>query len=105
MPGDAEIDDPLLRAIAELRDEVNRLIDEQVASAKERDRAGEPSPAHARRPAPSPSMAAATAEPARARPLDPSQRLDALARHLDHRRRLNGSPTPDRAGRPTTTEG
>jgi hypothetical protein len=97
MPSDHEANDPLLRSIAELRAEVKLLIDEQVAYVKER---GEEPPApRSLRAAPVMSMAEPPEEVARVRALDPRQRLDALAKHLDHRLRLANVPTSERSER------
>ena len=88
MTGDAEVSDPLLRAIAELRTDVNLLIDEQVALVK--DRVEELTPPRSVRSAPAMNATATEApdEGTKARSLDPRQRLDALAKHLDHKLRL-----------------
>jgi hypothetical protein len=92
MPSDHEVNDPLLRSIAELRAELNSLIDEQVAYVKER--VEEPVAPRVLRPAPpmSVSVSVNAIEPPEevgtVRALDPRQRLDALAKHLDHRLRL-----------------
>src|SRR3954452_4721925 len=98
MTGDTDPQDPLQRAIVELRLELSRMIDEQVAYLKERTE--EIAPPRPSRPSPSPSPSAVMAEPpdevARARALDPRQRLDALAKHLDNRRRLANAPAPER---------
>jgi hypothetical protein len=83
--------DPLLRAIAEFRREVDRLFDEQAArlSIRARDSALDlPVPA-----APEPS------DEIRGRAPDPRPRLDALAKHLDRRRRLGAGTGPDASER------
>src|SRR3954462_14902891 len=101
MTSDAEVGDPLLRAIAELRIDLKILIDEQVALVKER--VEEPSAPRGLRVAPAQPLPAAEARDeaaeaaAKARSLDPRQRLDALAKHLDHRLRQANSPMPERA--------
>ena len=100
MPSDPEVNDPLLRALAELRVEMNQLIDEQVAYVKERvedpvsHRVLRAAPVMA---APVMSVTEPAEEVAKARSLDPRQRLDALAKHLDHRLRLANAPAPERA--------
>jgi hypothetical protein len=124
-PGD---DAALLQTIVELRNDVNRLIDEQLAwvRALEEKRASEPAserrysaPQVPAPPAPRAPRATAVArvrEPAEQRPApetdDPSQRLDALARHLDGRlRRSNGKhratpgELPDRFARDANGNG
>jgi hypothetical protein len=100
MPSDPEENDPLLRALAELRQEVNSLIDEQVAQVKER--VQESNVSRPLRPAVVMNVAEPTEDVAKARALDPRQRLDALAKHLDHRLRLANVPVADR-GEPDTT--
>lgn len=112
MPGDAEGHDPMLLAIAELRIDVNRLIDEQVARVK--GRAGESTPPRPARlspiaipiagPAPVLNDTAAPDEAAGGRTLDPRQRLDALAKHLDHRLRQGNGPSNERTGRPPPSQ-
>jgi hypothetical protein len=97
-------DDPLLQAIAQLREEVDRLFDEQAAHLRLME-------AHAVSPEVAPSSSRRTPEsmeqrfdkreaaverPQAAGPaseMDPRNRLDALARHLDDRlrRRREGS--------------
>jgi hypothetical protein len=99
MPGDPETNDPLLRVIAELRADLNQWIDEQLAYVKER--VEEPNPPRTMRPTPvlnlTEAVPPAPVEADRVQPLDPRQRLDALAKRLDHRRRLSSGPTPERA--------
>jgi hypothetical protein len=92
MPSDHEVNDPFLRSIAELRIEMNCLIDEQVAYVKQR--VEEPVPPRMPRPAPVRSGPEPPEEVAAVRSLDPRQRLDALARHLDHRLRLANVNVP-----------
>jgi hypothetical protein len=102
MAGDLEDDDPLLRAIAELRTEVNQLIDEQVSYVKDR---VEEQPVH--RPfrlAPVSTATEPSAEPAKVRTLDPRERLDALAKHLDHRLRQASLPAAERSDRSAPVE-
>src|SRR5262245_33477699 len=98
MPSDPESDD-LLRAIAELRIDVNRLIDEQVARVKERaeEPATAPPPARTLRPAPVPNVPEPPDDVGKGRTLDPRQRLDALAKHLDHRLRQANGQAAERA--------
>lgn len=139
-PDEARARDPLLRLISELRDQVDRLIDEQkgmIAALavsgedereRERERAAPELPALASEPAAVPSLAVAeppprprrspppvafdridepsptpprpastpSAEPApaTARPEDPRERLDALAKHLDRKLKQPGGPAP-----------
>jgi hypothetical protein len=103
MPSDPESDDPLLRAIDELRADVNHLIDEQVTYVK--DRVEDLTPPRPLRTAPVLNAAEpAPVEVPKARSLDPRQRLDALAKHLDHRLRLANVPAPERAERPASPE-
>jgi hypothetical protein len=102
MSSDPELDDSLVRTLAELRRELNHLIDEQVSYLKERQE--EPISARAAMPRPAPAVVAAPSPPeppddARARGLDPRQRLDALAKHLDHRRRQANGTGPERGER------
>jgi hypothetical protein len=92
-----ESDDPLLRAIAELRTDLLHLIDDQVAYWKER--VEDPTPPRAVRPVSVLNVAEPQEVAAKARSLDPRQRLDALAKHLDHRLRLANVPAPDRVER------
>jgi outer membrane biosynthesis protein TonB len=114
-------DTALLQTIAELRADVNRLIDEQLtrvrtleekrvveAGAERRFTAPPPPPTPAPpAPLPPPVVRAPRPQPAvkpREQPAelptkpetdDPSQRLDALARHLDGRlRRASGKAKP-----------
>jgi len=94
MSSDLEVNDSLLRTIAELRSEVNHLIDEQVAFVKER--VEEPV---------SPRVPAGGAGRERDRSSEGrsprsgrstrGQRLDALAKHLDHRLRLANVRRPN----------
>ena len=98
MPSDTESNDPLLRAIAELRSDVNHLIDEQVAYVKER--VEELTPPRGPRPAPVLNVTEPPEELAKGRSLDPRQRLDALAKHLDHRLRVANVPAPERKTSP-----
>lgn len=108
-------DDALLQTIAGLRTDVNRLIDEQLTRLNALEQKRPPEPAAERRfsapasayqpapraprtpaPAPAPVQAATRVrEPVEPPPKpesdDPSQRLDALARHLDGRLRRSGS--------------
>lgn len=102
MPSDPEANDPLLRTIAELRIEMNHLIDEQVALVKER--VEEPAPTRPLRAAPVMSVPEIPEEATKLRSLDPRQRLDALAKHLDHRLRLANVPAPERTERAPDTE-
>jgi hypothetical protein len=102
MSSDVEDDDSLLRAIAEFRSEVNHLIDEQLAYVK--DRVEEPSAHRPFRSAPVPTVTEPPAEPAKVRTLDPRERLDALAKHLDHRLRQASLPGADRPDRSTAVE-
>jgi hypothetical protein len=102
MSSATESDDPLLRAIAELRTDLLHLIDDQVAYWKER--VEELPPPRAVRPAPVLNVAEPQEVAAKARPLDPRQRLDALAKHLDHRLRLANVPAPDRVERAASPE-
>jgi hypothetical protein len=119
--------DPLLRAIAELRVDLNHLINEQIACVKERWEeppvlrslrtapsltpvpAAAPAPASvpASTPAPAPALVVADVPEAAAKPrtLDPRQRLDALAKRLDHRARQAIVPGAERAERTPTSEG
>lgn len=108
MSNPAGTDATLLQTIAELRHDVNRLVDEQLARVRALDeKQAATAPAERRYSAPQPPPAPAPRPPraqpaARAREVveeppppapsdDPSQRLDALARHLDGRlRRSNG---------------
>jgi len=94
MSSDLEVNDSLLRTIAELRSEVNHLIDEQVAYVKER--VEEPVSPRVLRAAPAASATEPPKDVAKVRSLDPRQRLDALAKHLDHRLRLANVPAPER---------
>jgi hypothetical protein len=131
MPSDSEVMDPLLRAIAELRVDLNHLINEQIACVKERWEeppvlrslrtappltpapaltpvpAAVPVPAPAPASAPAPALVVAGAPEAAAKPrtLDPRQRLDALAKRLDHRARQANVPGAERAERSPTPEG
>lgn len=106
-------DATLLRTIAELRSDVNRLIDEQLAQVRalEEKRTAEVAverrfsplqPPDPTPPAARPSRASVRAREATELPPppppraeaasdDPSQRLDALARHLDGRLRRSGA--------------
>ena len=102
MPGDFEDNDPLLRAIAELRADMHQLIDEQVKSIKER--IEDLAPPRALRAAPVLNGTEPPDETSKVRSLDPRQRLDALARHLDHKLRLANVPAPDRAERGPSSE-
>ncbi len=103
MSSDIEVNDSLLRTIAELRSEVKHLIDEQVAYVKER--VEEPASPRVLRAAPAASVTEPTQDITKARSLDPRQRLDALAKHLDHRLRLANVPVPEQAEcAPTTAE-
>jgi hypothetical protein len=90
MSSDPEVNDSLLRTIAELRSEVNHMIDEQVAYV--RDRVEEPVSPRVLRAAPVASVTEPPKEVTKGRALDPRQRLDALAKHLDHRLRLANVP-------------
>ncbi len=105
MPGGPAVDDPMLRAIAELRLEFQHLIEEQIVRARGVEPC-RPEPilntAAARRlialsiaahaPAPLTEAPGEPNERVEARPLDPRERLNALARHLDHRLRQAGNP-------------
>ncbi|MDR3637329.1 MAG: hypothetical protein P4L84_26230 [Isosphaeraceae bacterium] len=110
-------DAAMLQTISELRNDVNRLIDEQLARVRslEEKRGSEPvterrfsPPQPAYQPTARPARPSAVArnrepveEPPKPETGDPSQRLDALARHLDGRlRRSNGNAKPDK-GEPT----
>jgi hypothetical protein len=97
MPSDHEVNDPFLRWIAELRVELNSLIDEQVAYVKER--VEEPVAPRVLRTVPVLSVPEPAEEVATVRSLDPRQRLDALAKHLDHRLRLANVPSAERSER------
>jgi hypothetical protein len=105
MPSDAESND-LLRAIAELRIDVNRLIDEQVAQVKARveEPATSPMPPRAMRLAPVPKVPDPPDESGNGRTLDPRQRLDALAKHLDHRLRQANGPAAERTERAPSSQ-
>jgi hypothetical protein len=117
MASDPEVNDPLLRAIAELRSDVNLLIDEQLAYVKDRledlvtSRALRAAPVAVQVAVPVavPVAVASVPEPpeetSRARTLDPRQRLDALAKHLDHRLRQANVPPPERTERTPVSEG
>jgi hypothetical protein len=121
-------DTGLLQTIAELRSDVNRLIDEQLARVHALDtkrvaapapgpapaaerRFSTPQPAHqpAARPsrnaaaARAPEPAATAPEPAPSSSDDPSQRLDALARHLDGRLRRSGGKAKSGTDTPGST--
>jgi hypothetical protein len=61
-------------------------------------------PPRASRLAPALNVTEPPDEAAKVRTLDPRQRLDALAKHLDHRLRLANVPAPDRAERAASTE-
>ena len=111
--------DAILQTIASLRTDVNRLIDEQLArlSALEQKRivepvaerrfnppqpAYQPTPRAARVPAAArvreplePAPAPAPPPPLKPESDDPSQRLDALAKHLDGRLRRTGGRAKD----------
>jgi hypothetical protein len=103
MSGNPEDNDALLRTIAELRSEVNHLIDEQVAYVKER--VEQPVSPRVLRAAAVASVTEPSRDAAKDRSLDPRQRLDALARHLDHRLRLANVPGTDRTeGAPAAEE-
>jgi hypothetical protein len=97
MPSDHEVSDPFLRSIAELRVELNTLIDEQVAYVKER--VEEPVVPRVLRTVPVMSVTEPPEEVATVRSLDPRQRLDALAKHLDHRLRLANTAPAERSER------
>jgi hypothetical protein len=103
MSSDIEVVDPLLQAIAELRSDVNRLIDEQVASVKER--IEELASYRPLRVAPIQAAPEPAPETSKPRSLDPRQRLDALAKHLDHRLRQATGPGVERGERTATPEG
>jgi hypothetical protein len=97
VPNVLESDDPLLRAIADLRVDMNHLIDEQVNSIKERlDEQAQP---RTLRPAPVPIVTEPPDETSKVREIDPRQRLEALAKHLDHRLRLANVPGAERKDR------
>jgi hypothetical protein len=103
MRDEAIQDDPLIRAIAELRSEVDRLIDAEIArlgavaarpaiatNGRHVEPAPEPEPIEPSRPAPDGDAS------------DPGLRLDALAQRLEGRlrrarERTNGRPDPDEA--------
>jgi hypothetical protein len=92
----------LLRAIADFRDEVNRILDEPVVRLSVR--TGDfVAPINVFS-APEPS------DESRSRASDPRPRLDALAKHLDLRRRVGSGPAPlepnqSAAGPSTTSTG
>jgi hypothetical protein len=94
MSSEPDVSDSLLRTIAELRAEVNLLIDEQVAYVKER--VEEPIAPRVLRTAPVATVAEPPKDAAKPRSLDPKSRLDALAKHLDHRLRLANVPAQER---------
>jgi hypothetical protein len=99
MATELEVNNPLLQELAELRAEVNQLIDEQVAYVKERvEDLSLPRPLRAT-PLPIAGVSEPPEESVRGRTLDPRQRLDALAKHLDHRLRLANVPTTERVER------
>jgi hypothetical protein len=97
MSSDSELSDPLLRAIGELRMDVLQLIDEQIAHVKQR--VDELPSAPALRPAPVPPIPETPEETPKDRTLDPRKRLDALAKHLDHRLRQVNVPPAERVDR------
>ncbi len=118
MENDSGAGDPLLRAIAEFRAELNRLIDEQI------ERLGSPEESPRAEPlddrscdayASPPRLEARTRlgprttpapEPAPAGPPgDPRQRLEALAKRLDGRRRAAGDAGRGREPIPTGEPG
>ena len=80
MPNDPGAGDPLVRAIAECRAELDRLIDDQAAllNGREEPLRAEPRARRAPRPAP-------VSDPPEPVSDDPRQRLDALAKRLDGR--------------------
>ena len=86
MPHDPGAGDPLLRAIADCRVVLDRLIDEQVSRLSGLE---EPKPRRTTKPAPvtpppSPDLG------------DPRERLDALAKRLDGRLKRFGESEEDR---------
>jgi hypothetical protein len=78
--------DPLLRAIADFRDEINRMFDEPVVQLRVRTSDFVPPISVVSAPEPS--------DEGRSRTADPRPRLDALAKHLDLRRRIGSGPAP-----------
>jgi hypothetical protein len=89
--------DPLLRAIADFRDEVNRLLDEPAVRLSVR--SGDFVPPVTVAIAPEPS------DDGRSRAPDPRLRLDALAKHLDSRRRIGNGPSQPVPGPSTNSIG
>jgi hypothetical protein len=126
MHDDAKANDPLLQAIGELRQHLDRLIDEQRAILYGADGDGPASPMPAAPADPGPEAPAAAefapkprrmpaaapergAEPPRTEPEpapdgrapdDPRMRLDALAKHLDRKMRQASTPAADPPARP-----
>src|SRR4051794_29073765 len=103
MPSDPQSNDPMLREIAKLRIDVNHLIDEQITFVK--GWAEELAPPRGLRTAPAPNVPEPPDETAKGRAADPRQRLDALAKHLDHRLRLANVPSTERPERSPSPEG
>ena len=109
MGHDTGDDTALLQTISELRADVNRLVDEQLArvraleekrpdTAVERRFTAPPHPSQPAVRAPRAQVVSRTREPVEPPPKPagsaaPSQRLDALARHLDGRLRRSGGKT------------
>jgi hypothetical protein len=83
--------DPLLRALDEFRNEENRLFDEQAARLSVRARGAAPRLAV--------PAAPESSDEIRGRAPDPRPRLDALAKHLDLRRRFGAGTGPASAER------
>ena len=97
MFSDSELSDPLLRAIGDLRMDVLQLIDEQISYVKQR--VDELSSTPAPRPVPVQPIPEIPEETPKDRSLDPRKRLDALAKHLDHRLRQVNVPPLERCDR------
>ena len=102
-------EDPLLRAVADLRAEVDRVIDAEIARLGQAAPRPEPvngrhAPAAVRPPiaAPEPASGEVPLPAPEAEDGDPGKRLDALAQRLEGRLRrsrekTNGRPGPDAA--------
>jgi hypothetical protein len=97
MFSDSELCDPLLRAIGDLRIDVLQLIDEQISYVKQR--VDELSATSTPRPVPVQPIPEVPEETLKDRNLDPRKRLDALAKHLDHRLRQVNVPPLERSDR------
>jgi hypothetical protein len=107
----------VLQSISELRTDLNRLIDEQLARVRalEEKRVSEPvverrfsAPQPAYQPTARPTRPPVVArqrepveEPVKPETSDPGQRLDALARHLDGRLRRSNGKTRSAQGDPS----